>query len=228
MPAVVHSCSRIGGWGRHGRQATDHAHLVWTGLWPAVAAVPDPSPAARHTVAMSAVAAARTTPCPRWWPACGRRPDIRPGHRSPDRRRRRPGHACRTPAVRTAVVPEAADGQSADRSGSLQVPLLVLKFLYSSSRPALRPAATRRSPGAGLTAPLSRYHRLRVEMPGPRGHALVTTPTPRPAVQASGGSRWKKNRAARGPCRPLQGDRRTGVPPDQRLRETGHRRGTHA
>jgi len=219
MPAVVHSCSRIGGWGRPGRQATDNAHLVWTRLWPAVAAVPDPSPAARHTVAMSAVAAARTTPCPRWWPACGRRPDIRPGHRSPQ-----------TPAwPRVPDISRPDGGRSGSSGRSIRRSFrLVTSF---STRPQGRPcgpAATRRSPGAGLTAPLSRYHRLRVEMPGPRGHALVTTPTPRPAVQASGGSRWKKNRAARGPCRPLQGDRRTGVPPDQRLRETGHRRGTHA
>jgi hypothetical protein len=53
--------------------------------------------------------------------------------RAADRRRRQhghqhqPGHLCRTPAVRTAVVPEAADGQSADGSGSLQLPLLFLK-----------------------------------------------------------------------------------------------------
>jgi hypothetical protein len=33
----------------------------------------------------------------------------------------------RTPAVRTAVVPEAADGQSVDRSGSLQLPLRFLE-----------------------------------------------------------------------------------------------------
>jgi hypothetical protein len=38
----------------------------------------------------------------------------------------------------------AVDGQSADRSGSLQLPLLFLKAV-------LAPAATRRSPGAGLT-----------------------------------------------------------------------------
>jgi hypothetical protein len=38
-----------------------------------------------------------------------------------------PVRMCRTPAVRTAVVPEAADGQSADRSDSLQLPLLFLK-----------------------------------------------------------------------------------------------------
>jgi hypothetical protein len=55
----------------------------------------------------------------------------RRGHR--DDHRHQPGHVCRTPAVRRSVVPEAADGQSADGSGSLQLPLL-------SSRPALRPS----------------------------------------------------------------------------------------
>jgi hypothetical protein len=38
---------------------------------------------------------------------------------------------CRTPAVRTAVVPDAADGQSADSSGWLQLPL---RFLSSRLR----------------------------------------------------------------------------------------------
>jgi hypothetical protein len=41
--------------------------------------------------------------------------------------RPQPGHVCRTPSVRTAVIPEAADGQSADHSDSLQRPLLFLK-----------------------------------------------------------------------------------------------------
>jgi hypothetical protein len=76
-------------------------------------------------------AAASPDSCPHWWPACGRRPDVRPvgnprrgyqhGHRH------QPGHLCRIPAVRTAAVPEAADGQSADGSGSLQLPLLFFK-----------------------------------------------------------------------------------------------------
>jgi hypothetical protein len=35
-----------------------------------------------------------------------------------------PDHVCRTPSVRTVVVPEAADGQSADGFGSLQLALL--------------------------------------------------------------------------------------------------------
>jgi hypothetical protein len=53
----------------------------------------------------------------------------RRGHRHGHRHQH--GHVCRTPAVRRAVaraaVPEAADGQSADRSGSLQLPPLLLK-----------------------------------------------------------------------------------------------------
>jgi hypothetical protein len=63
------------------------------------------------------------------------------GHpsRAADRRRHRhryrhqPGHVCRTPAVRRAVVPEAAHGQSADGSGSLQLRLPV------QGRPCGRP-----------------------------------------------------------------------------------------
>jgi hypothetical protein len=53
-----------------------------------------------------------------------------------------PGHRRRTPAVRGVVVREAADGQSADGAGSLQLPLL-------SSRPALRAAACGGRPRAG-------------------------------------------------------------------------------
>jgi hypothetical protein len=57
----------------------------------------------------------------------------RRGHQHGHRHQR--GHVCRIQPVRTAVVPQAADGQSAGRSGSLQLP-------YSSSRPACgRPPA---------------------------------------------------------------------------------------
>jgi hypothetical protein len=42
---------------------------------------------------------------------CARRPDTCPGRR---RRGHQPGHGCRMPSVRTAVVPEAANGQSVD------------------------------------------------------------------------------------------------------------------
>jgi hypothetical protein len=99
------------------RQDTDRAHLVWTRLWPAVAAVPDPCPAARHTSCHVRGGCRKDHPCPRVvaWRAGGGRASVRatdrrrhwPGHRH------QPGHACRTPAVRRAVVPEAADGQPA-------------------------------------------------------------------------------------------------------------------
>jgi hypothetical protein len=52
--------------------------------------------------------------------AC-RSPRHRYGHQH------QPGRLCRIPAVRRAVVPEAADGQSADGSGSLPPPPLFLK-----------------------------------------------------------------------------------------------------
>jgi hypothetical protein len=49
------------------------------------------------------------------------------------------GHPAVRRAVVRAAIPEAADGQSGDRSGSLQLSLLFLKA-------ARAPAATRRSP----------------------------------------------------------------------------------
>jgi hypothetical protein len=55
-----------------------------------------------------------------------------------------------TPAVRTAVVAEAADGQSADGSGSLQLPLLFLKAGLAGGR-LWRPSS------AGSTARHRRY-----------------------------------------------------------------------
>ena len=88
---------------------------------------------------------------PRSWPACARRPDTCPG-RGPSRTPAWP--RVRTPAVRTAVVPEAADGQSADRSGSLQLPLL---FLKQRPAAALRPGSDTTPPGAGLTLHVGRY-----------------------------------------------------------------------
>jgi hypothetical protein len=66
--------------------------------------------------------------------------------RAADRRRRQsgrrhpPGHMCPTSTVRTAVVPEAADGQSADGSGSLQLPLLFLKAGQRAACGRPRPA----------------------------------------------------------------------------------------
>jgi hypothetical protein len=71
-------------------------------------------------VAMSAVATAWTTT---WWPTCGRRPDICLGGRPPRTLAWPPAPAW--PGVPdtsrpTAAVPEAADGQSVDGSGSVQ------------------------------------------------------------------------------------------------------------
>jgi hypothetical protein len=135
------SCSGTGGWAA---MAAGHRPCSSSlrRPWSAVAAVPDRCPS-------------RELPCPRWLPqgpssvyADGRRAV---GGRTPvrarDRRRHRPGHACRTLAVRTAVVPEAADGQSADGS-PLMVPARY-NFLYCSSRPALRAAASGGRPRAG-------------------------------------------------------------------------------
>jgi hypothetical protein len=105
-------------------------------------------------VAVSAVIAVQTTTCP-----LVVRVRLSPGHLSgaSDRRHRHQlGKECRTAAVRTEV-PEAADGQSADCSGSLQLPLLF-------SRPACgRPPAAAvlgrqrndGNRGAGLTLPPS-------------------------------------------------------------------------
>jgi eukaryotic-like serine/threonine-protein kinase len=58
---------------------------------------------------------------------------------------------CWTPAVRTAVVPEAADGQSAGCFGSYN-------FLYASSRPALRRPSSRRQHHDGTRVPASPLH----------------------------------------------------------------------
>jgi hypothetical protein len=59
------------------RQDTDHADRTRRQPWPAAAAVPDPCPP-RHT-SCHVRDGCRDHPCPRWWPACRRRPDIRPG-----------------------------------------------------------------------------------------------------------------------------------------------------
>jgi hypothetical protein len=87
---------------------------------------------------------------------------------------RLPGHVRRTPAVRRAVVPEAADGQSADGSGSLQ---LSLPFLKAGQRAASgRPQAAvlgRRTPNGGRTHIVS-LHAARPHRPLGR-----TSPTSR-------------------------------------------------
>jgi GNAT superfamily N-acetyltransferase len=82
-----------------------------------------------------------TTPRPCWWPPCGMWPDTPPSLR---RRRHQDGHRHQPGMsaghnLQRAIVAEAADGQSAGGSGSLQLP-------YSSSRPPSGPAATRRAP----------------------------------------------------------------------------------
>jgi hypothetical protein len=74
--------------------------------------------------------------------------------RAPDCRGHQPGHVYRTSTVRTAVVPEAADGQSADGSGSLQLSL-------PSSRPALRAAAGGGRPRASSDTAAARNQPLR-------------------------------------------------------------------
>jgi hypothetical protein len=117
--------------GRRCRPDTDHALSAWTRPWPAVAAVPGTaSDCASHQLS-----------CPRgyrrdhhesmlvagvrWSTGHLSLAADRRGHQHGHRHQR--GHVCWTQPVRTALVPEAADGQSADRSGSLQVPLLFLK-----------------------------------------------------------------------------------------------------
>jgi hypothetical protein len=164
--------------------------------WPAVVAVSGTASgcyAAR--VAMSTGATAGTAACPRWWPADGRRPDIRPEHQTAADTSMAidisPGYVCRTPAVRTAVVPEPADGQSADRSGSLQFPLLFLKAGPAGGRRSPSgPALTRRSLGSRPHPPprwyeptLDQPHDLRSwgETEGPRS----SRPSPTRCLAAS-------------------------------------------
>jgi len=69
---------------------------------------------------MSAVATAGTAAWPRWWLACERGPDTCPGREAAMDTSMATDASLATCAghqpVRTVVVPEAADGQSADRS----------------------------------------------------------------------------------------------------------------
>jgi hypothetical protein len=156
---------------------------------------PAPRPAARRTSCHVRGGSAGTTTCPRWWPACGRRPDTCPGGslpRTPAWHRHEPGQVCRTtavrtPAVRTAVVPEAADGQAADRSCSLQPPLPFLKA---------GPAARQRHDGH-------------------RGTGLTLTARVARAVTAAGGEPYQEA-VVRGtvPGTGGRSDSRTGPDPD--------------
>ena len=104
---------------------------------PAVAVVPDACPAARRMSCHVRGGCRRDHHVACWRPADGRRRTPVQGVRPPQHGHGvQPVRVCRAPAVRTVVVPEAADGQSVDRSCSLQLPLLF-------SRPTLRPASGR-------------------------------------------------------------------------------------
>jgi hypothetical protein len=73
--------------------------------------------------------------------AAGHRSEPQTAADTRDGYQHQPGHRRRTPAIRGVVVREAANGQSADRSDSLQLPLL------SQGRPCGRPCGGR--PRAG-------------------------------------------------------------------------------
>ena len=100
---------------------------------PAVAVVPDACPAARRMSCHVRGGCRRDHHVACWRPADGRRRTSVQGVRPPVR-------VCRAPAVRTVVVPEAADGQYADDPGSLQLPLRFLKagLRVASGRPPAR------------------------------------------------------------------------------------------
>ena len=83
--------------------------------------------------------------------------------RTPACHRRQRGHVCRTQPVRTVVIPEAADGQSADRAGSLRLPLLLLKA---------GPAAGSDTAVIGETASPSTRHGTNLS---PAGYAAPTS-----------------------------------------------------
>jgi hypothetical protein len=120
------------------------AALVCSGSVPdtAVGRVPD-------AWSVAVVIAALTTTCP-----LVVRVRLSPGHlsgASDHRHRHQLGKECRTAAVRTEL-PEAADGQSADRSGPLQLPLLFLKAGPAGGR-LRRPS----SAGNATHHPVTRY-----------------------------------------------------------------------
>jgi hypothetical protein len=83
--------------------------------------------------------------------------------RTPACHRRQRGHVCRTQPVRTVVIPEAADGQSADCAGSLRLPLLLLKA---------GPAAGSDTAVIGETASPSTRHGTNLS---PAGYAAPTS-----------------------------------------------------
>jgi len=99
--------------------------------------------------------------------AAGHRSEPQTAADTRDGYQHQPGHRRRTPAIRGVVVREAADGQSADRSGSLQLPLPFLKAgpaggrlrrPSSAAEPLVRSFGKARTCAAnGCDTQLSRY-----------------------------------------------------------------------
>jgi len=143
----------------HNGSAAHRQHLSFRtprAPWPAVAAVPGPCPAARHTSRHVRSGCRTDHPCP-WWPACGRRPDIRPGLAS-DRRRHQYGH-------RHSLATCAGHQPSGRRSfrkqrtvNPLMAPCEVSGSLQLSLHPQGRPAGgrLRRPSSAGNDAAVTR------------------------------------------------------------------------
>jgi hypothetical protein len=152
-------CSRTGGRGGHASRTSTMLSSLGGGRGLRERRSRAPRPAARRTSChvrggcrrahpWSALVAGGRTP----GRAGGREADGHPAGPADRRRhqhshRHQPGHVRRTPAVRTAVVPEAADGQSVDRSGSLQLPLLFIKRRPAGGRKRPSSAAEPRTAG---------------------------------------------------------------------------------
>jgi hypothetical protein len=175
---------------------------------PAVALVPDPDSAASHTLPCRG-GRCGPTPCPHRWPTCGRRPDTvraseRRGHRHGHRHQ--PAIVCRTPAVRRVVaraaVPEAADGQSAARSGSFRLPPPCLKARLTCDEPTLQEPTSPAVPSgpAGGAAARLRRHGHQFRRPWPRSLSIMAR-----LVEAAEGSRTP---LLRRPVAPQPGCRR--------------------
>jgi hypothetical protein len=106
------------------------------GPWPAGSSGPGAGSAPRRTSWHVRGGCRRDNRSPRWWPASGRRPDIRPAS---DRPRQQDGHRHEPGHLPNTGRPE---GDRSGRGGrSIRRSLPRYSFLYSSSRPALRPAA---------------------------------------------------------------------------------------
>jgi hypothetical protein len=121
----------------------------------------------------------RVRPCtarvarPRSRPACG---GGRTSVRAADRCGNQTGHVCRTPSGRTAVVPEAADGQSADRSGLVTT---------SSTLPQGRPCGR---PSAAAVLGWQRHDRTRGRRPRPPRLVIAGREARAPALTGRGQS----------------------------------------